>query len=186
MSLRKIAGLLVAFGLVVGLIGGAGATFLDTATASQQINVGTFGISLDSSTPGALVSADGKTLTCPAVPVLNSAGPTLDGGPWVKCNLQIKSTGTIKPAQVSLKMAAAATVGTPTLAHFGIEFTGPGATAGFFFLKTSSQTLANTFTLPASYDANVDWGQFVGNGDGLDNGDLGATIVVTYSVEAFQ
>ena len=43
MTLRKIAGLLAAFGLTLGLIGGGvGAVFQDQVTATQNINVGTF------------------------------------------------------------------------------------------------------------------------------------------------
>jgi hypothetical protein len=192
MSLRKVAGLLVAFGLTVGLIGaGVGATFTASATGNQTINVGTFKITLDSSTPGATVSPDGLTLTCPNIPVLNSAGPGYDGTPIVPCNIQIKSTGTIKPAGVTLTMVAGVAAGSPNLSHFGINVTGPGTTGGFFYLKSTPQTIANAIPLsfPLSYNTQVDWGQDVmfGPGDnGLDNGDLGASIVVTYTVTAWQ
>jgi predicted ribosomally synthesized peptide with SipW-like signal peptide len=74
MSLRKVAGLLIAFGLMVGLIGsGVGASFTDQASAVANIQVGTFAIQITSSTPGAVV--DGTvggytktvTLTCPTI-----------------------------------------------------------------------------------------------------------------------
>ena len=43
MSLRKVAALLAAFGLMVGLIAnGVGANFTDQVQAIQNINVGTF------------------------------------------------------------------------------------------------------------------------------------------------
>jgi hypothetical protein len=58
MTLRKIASLLVAFGLVLGLFGaGISAQFTDQATAGMTIQVGTFDISV--------TSAQG-TVSCPA------------------------------------------------------------------------------------------------------------------------
>ena len=47
--MRKIAALLVALGLTLGLLGaGISATFTDTATAEVGVQVGTFGISISS------------------------------------------------------------------------------------------------------------------------------------------
>ncbi len=61
MSLRKIAGLLVAVGLTVGLIGGGvAASFSISVTASQTITVGTFGCIIDSASAGAVIN-DTKT-----------------------------------------------------------------------------------------------------------------------------
>ncbi len=48
MTLRKIAGLLMAFGLTIGLVGtGVGASFTDQVTATENIEVGTFGCQID-------------------------------------------------------------------------------------------------------------------------------------------
>ena len=48
MTLRKTAGLLMAFGLVIGLVGtGIGASFVDQVTATENITVGTFGCEID-------------------------------------------------------------------------------------------------------------------------------------------
>jgi hypothetical protein len=55
MSLRKVAGLLVAFGLMAGLIGGGvGAQFTDQVTAVENINVAPFGCGITTATTGAL------------------------------------------------------------------------------------------------------------------------------------
>jgi hypothetical protein len=58
MSLRKVAGLLAAFGLTVGLIGGGvGAVFQDQVTATENINVGTFSCGITTATTGATLGA---------------------------------------------------------------------------------------------------------------------------------
>ncbi len=52
MSLRKIAGLLVASGVTIGLIGGGvGAVFHDQVTARENIDVGTFACKIVDATP---------------------------------------------------------------------------------------------------------------------------------------
>ena len=72
MSLRKIAGILMAAGLLLGLIGsGVGASFTDSVKAVQHINVGTFGCSITS--PQGTVSPNGKTVTYNAPEILSSA-----------------------------------------------------------------------------------------------------------------
>jgi hypothetical protein len=54
MSLRKIAALLAAGGLAVGLLGsGVGASFFDQVQAIQDVQVGTFGCEVSSTTSGA-------------------------------------------------------------------------------------------------------------------------------------
>ncbi len=77
MSLRKIAGLLAAFGLTVGLIGGGvGAAFQDQVTAQENIDVGTFSCKIVSATPGAAsdgIAAGGKSLTFTAPTIMSSA-----------------------------------------------------------------------------------------------------------------
>lgn len=70
MTLRKTAGLLMAFGLVVGLIGtGLGASFVDQVTATENIEVGTFGCQI--------IDGDGtitgSTITYDAPPITSSA-----------------------------------------------------------------------------------------------------------------
>lgn len=76
MSLRKVAALLAAFGLVVGLIqSGVAAQFYDSVTATENINVGTFGCQIVAPfTDGAIVSADGKSITYTA-PTITASAP---------------------------------------------------------------------------------------------------------------
>jgi len=53
MSLRKVAGLLIAGGLAVGMIGnGVGASFFDSANATEQIRVGTLSCVISDATAG--------------------------------------------------------------------------------------------------------------------------------------
>jgi predicted ribosomally synthesized peptide with SipW-like signal peptide len=58
MSVRKIAGLLAGFALAVGLIGaGVSASFTDSVTAKENINVGTFSCGISAATDGATFGA---------------------------------------------------------------------------------------------------------------------------------
>jgi Big-like domain-containing protein len=64
MRKRNLAMLLALLGLAVGLIGwGVSASYSDSATAAQNVNVGTFGISISSTTAGAVVVNSGSTHT---------------------------------------------------------------------------------------------------------------------------
>ncbi|MDP9467685.1 MAG: hypothetical protein M3P32_02935 [Chloroflexota bacterium] len=66
--MRKIATLLVALGLTLGLLGaGISATFTDSATGTTTVSVGTFNIDLSSSTPGAVVTGGNISLTFPTI-----------------------------------------------------------------------------------------------------------------------
>ncbi len=94
MNIRRISVLAAMGGIALSLIGaGVGASFMDSATATTNIKVGTFAISISSSTMGAMVSGKTVTLTCPDI--LSSQPGT--------CPLQftITDTGTI-PAMVSV------------------------------------------------------------------------------------
>jgi predicted ribosomally synthesized peptide with SipW-like signal peptide len=62
MSLRKVAGLLGAFVLSIGLLGGGvSAAFTDQVTAVQNVNIGTFACQITNSTAGT-IAPDGKSL----------------------------------------------------------------------------------------------------------------------------
>jgi hypothetical protein len=74
MTLRRGATLLVALGLTFGLLGaGISASYSDGATVIQNIDVGTFGIEISSSVPGAQVSPDKHSVTFTAPDILSSA-----------------------------------------------------------------------------------------------------------------
>lgn len=71
MTLRKAAGLLLALGLTLGLLGaGVSASFTDSAHADMAISVGTFDITLTSAL--GQVSADGDTVTYAAPTIARS------------------------------------------------------------------------------------------------------------------
>jgi len=72
MSLRKIAGLLMAGGLAIGLIGsGVGAAFTGSLSASESIAVGTFGCEISAYSAGTL-SGDHMSLTYDASMIMSS------------------------------------------------------------------------------------------------------------------
>jgi hypothetical protein len=72
MNLRKTAGLLMAFGLVIGLVGtGVGASFVDQVKATENIAVGTFGCEI---TDGdGTIAGDGSTIDYNAPTITSSA-----------------------------------------------------------------------------------------------------------------
>lgn len=73
MSLRKSAGLLMAFGLMVGLIsGGVGAIFTDQVTAEENISVGTFECLIVEPSDGT-IAGDGKSVSYTAPTIMSSA-----------------------------------------------------------------------------------------------------------------
>jgi hypothetical protein len=131
-SLRKIAGLLVAFGLMVGLLGsGVGASFTDTATAVANINVGTFGIALTTTT--GTVDSTGKIVTCTTVSIQSSAAGT------APCSFTVTSTGSINPT-ITITASVPASLGSDPVAAVG--------------------TLPAAFVLTAPYTFNggLSWG----------------------------
>jgi len=110
MSLHKAAGLLVAAGLMIGLIGaGVSATFTDTATATMTVHVGTFDIQIVDGTgaPGSIscpaATLDSCTITYNAPDILGSAPGSL---PF---SFTIKNTGSI----VALVTVTASTPAAP-------------------------------------------------------------------------
>ncbi|MEO8470195.1 MAG: hypothetical protein ABI573_11095 [Chloroflexota bacterium] len=78
MSLRRLAGVLAALGLVAGMLGsGLGAQFLDSVTGTENIQVGSFGCEISSTSDGAYlggyVGGHAHTVTYNAPPILSSA-----------------------------------------------------------------------------------------------------------------
>lgn len=157
MSMRKIAGLVMAFGLAIGLVGsGVGASFMDTATAVANINVGTFGVQISSSTSGAVIDTVGLggwnhsvTYACPAVQ--SSAAGT--------CPLQftITNMGSM-PATITV---AAVTSG-------DASFTATAVAAGPTVIPVGGHV---------DFTGGLSWGVLV-------NSDLGKSASVTYTITA--
>ena len=68
MSLRKTAGLLAAFGLTVGLIGGGvGATWTDQVTANQVLNIAPFSCAITAENGVGITPTHSITYTVPAI-----------------------------------------------------------------------------------------------------------------------
>ncbi|MGO9178290.1 MAG: hypothetical protein ACLQBX_10775 [Candidatus Limnocylindrales bacterium] len=91
MSLRKVAALLAAFGLMVGLIGigsGVGAQFTASLSATENIHVGSFGCIISGSSAGT-ISGDQTSVVYNAPDILSSAAGS---APFT---FTVKSTGSI-------------------------------------------------------------------------------------------
>ncbi len=95
MNLKRTILFLATGGAAIGLIGaGVGATFTDSATATENISVGTFGIALSTTTVGAVVvDSHHVTFTCPTI--LSSAPGSCP------LSFTVTSTGSI-PATVTV------------------------------------------------------------------------------------
>ena len=125
MSLRKVAGLLAASGLVIGLMGnGVGAQFTASVTGQQNINVGTFGCQIVAG-DGYVVS--GSTITYNAPTILSSVA---SNSPF---HFVVKNTGTIP---MWMNITAGPVSGTnagpfSTLPLSAAVAVGAGATQGF-------------------------------------------------------
>jgi predicted ribosomally synthesized peptide with SipW-like signal peptide len=155
MTLRKLAGLLVAFGLMLGLIGaGVSAQFTDNATAQMSVRVGTFDITL-SSTQGTvscpLNTFDSCTVTYTA-PEIQSSAPA--SAPF---SFTVTSNGTI-PANITV--SAVVTGGGPFSDSLG-------AVAPFQLTNGQSHV----------FSGGLSWTE-------LGMSDLGTTHSVTYTILA--
>jgi predicted ribosomally synthesized peptide with SipW-like signal peptide len=93
MSLRKLVGLLAGFALAVGLIGaGVSASFTDSVTAQENINVGTFSCAITLPSAGTL-SNENHTLTYDAGAIDSSAAGS------APLTFTVKNTGSIAQVQ---------------------------------------------------------------------------------------
>src|SRR5664280_318491 len=131
-------------------------------------------LQLTSSMPG--VTFSGNTLVCPPMLITTSSGENL-----AACKFTISSTGAVAPSSLAVNMTVSGITPAQAAAHKFAIAPDPGPLAYF---QTTSQMIY-TFTgaqLPATVNPGVIWGANAGGE--LDNSDMGATIVVTYTVVA--
>jgi hypothetical protein len=131
-------------------------------------------LQLTSSMPG--VTFSGNTLVCPPMLITTSSGENL-----AACEFTISSIGTVAPSTVVVTMTMAGITPAEAAADKFAIAPQPGP---LVYPGTSPKTIYN-FTgadLPVTVSPGVVWGANAGTA--LDNGDLSATIVVTYAVVA--
>jgi hypothetical protein len=188
--MRKRLAILLALSLstvmAYGIIG-TGATFTASAGASQTLTVGQMTLKISSTTAGAYW--DGPTLVCPAYHIVTASGPY---GSDPACDIKIESVGDIAPSQVNVLMTA--TTDGSHLARYSVAPVGihlgdgplPGSDGPAFTLATSSQQIGYAFgvELPKVVSLPLSWGEYAGP-DALDNADMGTTVIVSYSFQAF-
>lgn len=158
MSLRKIAGLLAAFGLALGLIGGGvGAAFTDTATAAQSITVATLSCQISAASgPGSFSGIGSHTLSYTAPLITASTG----SAPF---SFTVQNNGGI-PEAVSVSAGPISELPSYVVGPFSAPAPVP----------TGATVLANNGDTVA-YTAGLSWA-------GLTNADMGQTVSVTYTV----
>jgi predicted ribosomally synthesized peptide with SipW-like signal peptide len=154
MSLRKLAGLAAGFALAVGLIGaGVSASFTDSVTAKENINVGTFSCGITTATTGATYGAIdalgyAHSVSYTAPTIMSSAAGT---APFF---FTVKNTGSI----ADVLTVSTSPVSSPW-SIIGAPFTAVPLSAG-----------AST-----TYNTGVSW-------TALDNSNLGQTGTITWTV----
>jgi hypothetical protein len=157
---------------------GVGTAPRANGAAPHILTNGQMTLRLTSTMPG--VTFTGSTLVCPPMLITTSSGVN-----QTACEFTIESTGSIVPGTIAVNMTVSGITPAQVSGHkFAID-PNPGL---LVYLATTSQTIY-AFTgaqLPVTVDPGVAWGANVGYA--LDNSDLGATILVTYTVvaEAFE
>ena len=149
MSLRKVAGLLGAFGLIAGLIGGGvGAAFTDSVKAVQNINVGTFQCQISNTTAGT-IAADKKSVlyTAPTIASSDAASApfsfTVQNTGSISAVLTVSQNGVASPFSSIL----VAPVPVVTLTAGGTKVYDAGLQWGALTNANLNQSVAITYTV---------------------------------------
>ena len=156
MSLRKVAGLLGAFGLAIGLVGGGvSAAWTDQVTAVEKVTVGNFTCQISAATPStgtyhAIVATDRKSVTYTAAPIMSSAAGSIAFG------FTVRNYGTI-PMVLTVEM-------TPLVAPWSSILVDP--------VPPSATINANGTKV---YAAGIKWTE-------LGNANIGQSVSITYTV----
>ncbi len=179
--MRKRLTLLLALCLTAvmayGVIGSS-ALFTFHGQVQQAISVGTLGLTISSDTAGA--SGDGQTVTCPAITVAHSAAAWDMTG----CHIRIAAApNTIAPDKVQLKISV--WTNGADLSKFMVQFNeGAGSWSPPMYGDTpmldalpDGTVVSTTTVVPADLYTYLGWHE-------LSNGDMGKTVVVTYSLDA--
>ncbi len=173
--MRKLVRPLVPLGLALFLVSVA---FVASASAggpaSHAFTDDGMTIRLTSAMPG--VTFAGNTLVCPSVLITTSSGQNMNA-----CQFTISSVGAVAPSSLTVSMNVTGATSAQIAADKFAVAPRPGTLVHF---RATSQTLY-TFAgadLPATVNPGVVWGGMAGTP--LDNSDMGATIVVTYTVVA--
>ena len=159
MSLRKVAGLLGAFGLAIGLVGGGvSAAWADQVTAVEKVTVGSFSCTITGATPGSpttprpVIAADAKSVTFTTATIMSSAAGSIPFG------FTVRNRGTM-PMVLTVEMTALA-------APFSSILVDPVAPVTLGTTNPSYQKV---------YAAGIQWTE-------LGNANIGQAVSITYTV----
>lgn len=173
--MRKLAAPFLTLGLAVVLTGAAVAASAPADRMAPHVFTdGVLTLQLTPAMPG--ITFSGDTLVCPPLLIMTSSGQNL-----AACKFKISSIGAVAPSSLAVTMTVSGITPSQAAADKFAVAPSPGPLVHF---QTTSQTLY-TFTgadLPVTVNPGVVWGANAGTA--LDNSDLGATIVITYTVTA--
>jgi predicted ribosomally synthesized peptide with SipW-like signal peptide len=157
MSLRKVAGLLGAFGLAIGLVGGGvSAAWTDQVTAVEKVTVGNFTCQISAATPASpttprpVIATDRKSVTFTTATIMSSAAGSIPFG------FTVRNYGTI-PMVLTVEM-------TPLVAPWSSILVDP--------VPPSATINANGTKV---YAAGIKWTE-------LGNANIGQSVSITYTV----
>ncbi len=153
---------------------GAGFAVSSGGTSARIFTDSGMTLQLSSTMPG--VTFDGNTLVCPPLLITTSSGERPGA-----CEFTISSIGSVAPTSVAVNVSVSGVTPSEIAASKFAISTHERTLVPF---RGTSQTLY-TFAgpqLPATVNPGIVWGGMAGTP--LDNGDLGATIVVSYTVVA--
>ena len=173
--MRRLAAPFLTLGLAVVLTGAAVAASAPADEMAPHVfNDAGMTLQLTPGMPG--ITFIGDTLVCPPMLIKASSGKNLSA-----CEFTISSIGAVAPSSLVVTMTVSGVTPAQVAAHKFAVAPSPGPLVPF---QTTSQTLY-TFTgadLPVTVNPGVVWGSNAGTA--LDNSDLGATIVIAYTVVA--
>jgi hypothetical protein len=162
--MRRVAAILVIAALALGVLGaGVGASYLDTATAVQNISVGTFGCQVSSTDSHAVVNGNSVIVNLPDIEASGFYG----GQTNYLFDVTVTNTGSI-PAYVSWTATPSGTITFQPAGRMGYAF------------GTSGDPMTSTLNLAAG--ASHTYAGAIGfMWATLTNDDLGKTASVTYT-----
>jgi hypothetical protein len=153
MNARKVATTLGVAGLALGLLGaGVGATYTDSATAAQNISVGTFSCRVSATDPHAVVSGNSVTINLP--PILSSASSNY------LMDVTVTNTGTI-PQIVHWSAATGGTIAWQPSGRMGYAMgtSGDPMTTDLKLVGGASHTYVGAIGFMWAQLTNADFGQ---------------------------
>jgi hypothetical protein len=170
-KLGVLLGLAVATVMLYGAMG-TGASFTDRGYVYQDLRIGAMTLRLSSTTDGAVISEDGKTLTCPDIWVTHSGASAYGAA----CRFKVDIVGGIVPSLITVK---ATTTSSPGVESGKFWISSVNGTWTDAHLPLTDAVLISSTTWPVDDGLYVQW-------DGLTNASAGGTVSLVLTIDAVE